>query len=75
MKAIAKYIFDGLDLDMSETLEGRELITSLVGLGIAESHDMIRKNLESIFNTKNVDEISINCTEFLALFQADKMTN
>ena len=75
IKEIAKYIFDGLDLDMSETLEGQELITSLVGLGIAENHDMIRKNLETIFNTKSIDEISINCTEFLQLFQADKMTN
>ena len=50
-------------------------MTSLVGLGIAENHDMITKNLETIFNTKNIADVSINATEFLALFQGDKMTN
>jgi Ca2+-binding EF-hand superfamily protein len=70
-KEKARFLFDAIDIDMSETLEGRELVETLLGLGITESHDIIVRTLEQIFSTKNLNEVSITFSEFIRLFKSD----
>ena len=45
----ARTLFESIDFDMSETLEGFELVQSLLSLGLAASSKAIEKTLSSIF--------------------------
>jgi hypothetical protein len=60
----AKFLFESIDIDMSESVEGKELIETLLGLGLAASYDMIAKTLSTIFQVPNIEKISLTFDDF-----------
>ena len=69
--AFAKFLFDSIDIDMSETIEGKELIDCLMGLGLAESYENISSTIKNIFSVRDLDSLSLGFFEFAKMFKGN----
>ena len=56
---------------MSETIEGKELIESLIGLGLAETYKNIASTLTNIFGVRDLDTLSVGFYEFAKIFKGN----
>lgn len=56
---------------MSETIEGKELIECLIGLGLADTYENISATIKDIFQVRDLESLSIGFYEFAKIFKGN----
>jgi hypothetical protein len=60
---------------MSDSVEGKELVDALLGLGLAATYESIEATLINIFSVRSLNELSLGLYEFIEIFKTTKKTD